>query len=148
VWEDAAGDSGGSGPTLLGRDWLSSIRLNWREIHHVHPAPLQSVLAQYPSVFQEGLGTLKGFKAKIYVGPRLSTQDLCGPRLSTQDLCGPRLSIQDLCGPRLSTQDLCGPRLSTQDLCGTSLLVAIILLMYLWWTHLILYRSMRSRRSL
>ena len=59
----------GSGPTLMGRDWLTQIRLNWREIHHVHPASLQTVLAGYPSVFQEGLGTLKGFEARIYVDP-------------------------------------------------------------------------------
>ena len=30
---------------------------------------LHSVLSRYPGVFQEGLGTLKGFKAKIYVEP-------------------------------------------------------------------------------
>ena len=30
---------------------------------------LQKVLDQYSAVFQEGLGTLKGFKAKIYVKP-------------------------------------------------------------------------------
>ncbi len=59
----------GSGPTLLCRDWLCCIQLNWREIHHVHSPSLQSVLARYPSVFQEGLGTLQGFKARIYVDP-------------------------------------------------------------------------------
>ena len=59
----------GSGPTLLGRDWLSQIQLDWRAIHHVHTASLQAVLARYPAVFKEGLGTLKGFQAKIYVEP-------------------------------------------------------------------------------
>ena len=54
---------------IVGRDWLSQIQLNWREIHHVHSASLQSVLARYPSVFKEGLGTLKGFQAKIHVDP-------------------------------------------------------------------------------
>ena len=59
----------GAGPTLLGRDWLTFIRLNWREIHYVCSSNLQSVLNRYPSVFQKGLGTLKGFKARIYVDP-------------------------------------------------------------------------------
>ena len=59
----------GSGPTLLGRDWLSQIQLDWRAIHHVHTSSLQAVLARYPSVFKDGLGTLQGFKAIIYVDP-------------------------------------------------------------------------------
>ena len=59
----------GSGPTLLGRDWLCKIQLDWRQIHRVQAASLQSVLARYPGVFQDGLGTLRGFKAKIYVDP-------------------------------------------------------------------------------
>ena len=60
---------GGSGPTLLGRDWLSQIRLDWHQIHHVHSASLQALLARYPVVFQEGLGTLQGYQAKILVEP-------------------------------------------------------------------------------
>ena len=60
---------GGSGPALLGRDWLTHIQLDWRQINQVHNASLLAVLARYPGVFQEGLGTLKGFKAKIYVDP-------------------------------------------------------------------------------
>ena len=59
----------GSGPTLLGRDWLSQILLDWREIHQVYTASLQAVLSRYPGVFQEGIGNLRGFKAKIYVDP-------------------------------------------------------------------------------
>ena len=58
---------GGSVPTLLGRDWLSQLQLNWREIRHAHSASFQSVLGLCPSVFKEGLGTLKGFHAKIHV---------------------------------------------------------------------------------
>ena len=57
----------GSGPTLMGRDWLSRIRLNWHKIHHVHTPSLQAVLDRYPAVFQSGLGTLHGYEAKIYV---------------------------------------------------------------------------------
>ena len=57
----------GDGPTLLGRDWLSQIKLDWRQIHQVHSPNLQSLISRYPSVFKKGLGTLKGFEAKIYV---------------------------------------------------------------------------------
>ena len=59
----------GIGPTLMGRDWLSQIRLDWQQINQVHNASLQAVLVRYPAVFQEGLGTLKGYQAKIYVDP-------------------------------------------------------------------------------
>ena len=60
---------GGSGPTLLGRDWLSQIRLDWHQIHHIHSASLQFLLACYPAVFQDGLGILQGYQAKILVVP-------------------------------------------------------------------------------
>ena len=59
----------GAGPTLLGRDWLATIRLDWKGIHRVYNAPLLSVLDRYPDVFSDGLGKLKGFQAKIYVDP-------------------------------------------------------------------------------
>ena len=59
----------GSGLTLLRRNWLSHIQLNWQEIHHVNNDSLQSVLDMYSAVFQGGLGKLQGFKAKIHVEP-------------------------------------------------------------------------------
>ena len=59
----------GSGPTLLGRDWLGQVRLDWQQIHQVHSVSLQELLAKYPAVFKEGLGTLKGYEAKIHVEP-------------------------------------------------------------------------------
>ena len=63
----------GNGPNLLGRDWLQVIRLDWSQILHTSsPEPhlsLENISAKYADVFTEGLGTLKGVKAKIYVDP-------------------------------------------------------------------------------
>ncbi len=60
----------GSGPTLFGRSWLKVIRLNWQAIHNVHSTEAwQKVVDKYPQVFEEGLGTLQGYKAKIHVDP-------------------------------------------------------------------------------
>ena len=49
---------GCSGPTLLGRDWLSQIRLDWHQIHHVHSASLQTV-GSVSSCVSRSLGTLQ-----------------------------------------------------------------------------------------
>ena len=57
----------GTGPNLLGRDWLQSIRLNWAEINCIRHASVDDVLQKHSEVFQEKLGRLKGVKAKIYV---------------------------------------------------------------------------------
>lgn len=59
----------GNRPSLLGRNWLEHIVLDWHEICHVSCTPLQSVLDKHQEVFQKGLGTLKNFKAKIHVDP-------------------------------------------------------------------------------
>ena len=60
----------GKGSSNLGRDWLSHLRLDWKEIYQLHQLqhddPLERMLAKQ-LVFQEGLGTLGGYKAKIYV---------------------------------------------------------------------------------
>lgn len=61
----------GSGPSLLGRNWLNVIRLDWASINVVtnHNA-LQSLCSKYAELFEEGLGTLKGFEARIHVDPK------------------------------------------------------------------------------
>ena len=59
--------AGEEGPSLLGRDWLYSLRLDWNTILHLHHNNLSDILQKYSSVFSKGLGTLKGFKAKLYV---------------------------------------------------------------------------------
>ena len=49
----------GDGPTLLGRFWLSKIRLKWSKTQHTSSPGLPELLSRY-EVFQEGLGTLRG----------------------------------------------------------------------------------------
>ena len=63
----------GSGPNLLGRDWLRVLRLNWKELFKIQvdgnnqESLLGRLIQQYSEVFQEGLGTFTGPKAKIHV---------------------------------------------------------------------------------
>ena len=61
----------GEGPTLLGRNWLCQIRLNWPTIFQIKAAKsssskLQELLNNYGELFNEGMGTFTGPKAKIY----------------------------------------------------------------------------------
>ncbi len=58
----------GTGPNLLGRDWLSTIRLDWSKINSVNSdLSLESVLQKHSTVFCGQLGRLKHVKAKIFV---------------------------------------------------------------------------------
>lgn len=58
----------GSGPSLLGRDWLQALTLNWRSLHKLRPpVALEDVLKRHSSVFEESLGLAKDFTAKIHV---------------------------------------------------------------------------------
>ena len=65
----------GDGPSLLGRNWLKHICLDWSEIKQIHTlssvgSTLDSILEKYNDVFKDELGTLNGFRAKIYVDDR------------------------------------------------------------------------------
>ena len=57
----------GVGPSLLGRNWLQNMQFNWQEIFWSNNATFEEVLEKYNSVFSDGLGTVKGFKARIHV---------------------------------------------------------------------------------
>ena len=50
----------GTGPNLLGRDWLSVLQLNWAKVHRV------MFLEPYKDLFTAGLGKLEGVTAKLY----------------------------------------------------------------------------------
>ena len=60
----------GTGPLLLGCDWLSALRLDWKQIFVVHsPRSLDAVLEAHQQVFTNELGTVKDVKATIHVDP-------------------------------------------------------------------------------
>ena len=63
----------GSGPCLLGRDWLTKICLDWTNLfcvnHACYSLSLQGILDTYATIFNPELGALKGTTATIRVDP-------------------------------------------------------------------------------
>ncbi|XP_041823137.1 uncharacterized protein K02A2.6-like [Melanotaenia boesemani] len=61
----------GTGPSLLGRAWLKTLKLKWDEIKYARTETqgLQQVLSKHEDVFKEELGMLQGMKASIRVSP-------------------------------------------------------------------------------
>ena len=59
----------GEGPNLLGGDWLQVIKINWEKVFKIkdNTPKLAQVLNSHSLVFEDGLGTLKGTTARIYV---------------------------------------------------------------------------------
>ena len=70
----------GIGSTLLGRNWLERLQLDWSSIHSVgHTAAIADLIKKHSNLFCQELGTLKGMEAKIFVPlnaqPRFLSQD-------------------------------------------------------------------------
>ena len=61
----------GSGPSLFGRNWLKSIRLNWPDIKKVS-LELDTLLSKYTDLFKEELGTVQDCQVKLHVHPGAS----------------------------------------------------------------------------
>lgn len=58
------------GPTLLGRDWLEHIHIDWPRIHRLHSQPdqqVQQVLDRYSAVFSSEVGEIAGAPATLHV---------------------------------------------------------------------------------
>ena len=87
---------GGSGPTLLGRDWLKSLKLDWHQICLVSrekTTELKPLLERFKDVFKDQLGTASIHEAKLHIRsdavpkffkPRsvpFSTKDVIGAEL-------------------------------------------------------------------
>ena len=60
----------GDGPSLLGRDWLAKLKLDWSTIFSMHAQDeLQTVLDRHETVFSPGLGKIQGVEARLQVDP-------------------------------------------------------------------------------
>lgn len=61
----------GNGPSLLGRDWLRLIQLDWKTIGLARACSSQSqvdaLLREYSEVFQDGLGLMCHFKDHLHI---------------------------------------------------------------------------------
>ena len=62
----------GNRPNLMGRDWLSSLKVSIGNIHRLgKPHKLSEILQKYESVFMEGLGTFTGGRVTLHVDPQV-----------------------------------------------------------------------------
>ena len=60
----------GDGPTLLGRDWLQHLRLDWAALKHItqdNCTELITLLHVHSALFTKGLGKIKGSTACLYL---------------------------------------------------------------------------------
>lgn len=68
-----------SGPALLGRDWLSTVKIDWGIIKATGPDSLRKLTTQYSQLFKEELGCVTGVKAELVVREG-ATPKFCKPR--------------------------------------------------------------------
>ena len=60
----------GAGPSLLGRNRLQKIRLDWQSLNQIRPAEnLQHLLKRHAEIFSDELGLVAAAPAKIHVDP-------------------------------------------------------------------------------
>ena len=62
----------GDGPSLLGRNWLEQLNLDWKSIKavaHKTEVTLKALLDKHSALFNDELGTIKSFQAKLNVRP-------------------------------------------------------------------------------
>lgn len=61
------------GPTLLGRDWLKQLILDWKQLNTISQQTnqhLQRILNNHAEIFKRELGSLRGVKVQIHVKPQ------------------------------------------------------------------------------
>ena len=69
-----------NGLALLGRDWISQLKVRWARVHRVTAVEtVESLCEKYSSVFQPQLAMLKGITAKIHV-TNGAVPKFCKPR--------------------------------------------------------------------
>lgn len=62
----------GSGPSLLGRNWLTELRIDWKTTYQIQESTaLTAVLDAHQAVFRKELGTITCAKAELHVDPQV-----------------------------------------------------------------------------
>ena len=60
----------GAGASLIGRNWLEHIRINWAAIHSLQlNRGIEHLVQKHASLFRDEVGLLKGTTAKFFVPP-------------------------------------------------------------------------------
>ena len=62
----------GEGPSVLGRNWLIDIKLNWKEIGtiaRVEEDSLVALLEKHKELFKDKLGTIMNYQAELQLQP-------------------------------------------------------------------------------
>ena len=65
--------------TDLRRDWLEHLRIDWKQVCQISASAMKRLLDHKKKLFEPGLCTLQGFRAKIDVVPA-ATPKFCKPR--------------------------------------------------------------------
>ena len=58
----------GNGPALMGKNWLSVHRLDWKQIKEISLEPcnkVENLVSKYASLFDRGLGIIEGVTAHL-----------------------------------------------------------------------------------
>ena len=58
----------GTGPNLIGRDWLEHLKLDWSTVHHIDSVDYARL---FPELFREGIGKFNGVRQKLYVDDKV-----------------------------------------------------------------------------
>ena len=57
----------GNGPSLMGRNWVTELRLDWKTVHAMSLSHSLEDVLENKEIFQKGLGKIKGVEAKLHV---------------------------------------------------------------------------------
>ena len=58
----------GEGPSLIGKNWLTELKLDWHELHQMYQKKdLQTILNSHKAIFKEELGKAVGVTATLHV---------------------------------------------------------------------------------
>ena len=70
----------GEGPSLLGRNWLEQLKLDWTSVFRLQSeTELEDILADHKEVFKDELGKLQGTTVKLHIDPK-SVPKFCKAR--------------------------------------------------------------------